>query len=701
MAVTVVFALAAACIAVITTPVYGAAAGNAAGPSKSAETTVRGTDSSGAEKKTKASGAGKKAGAAEKGIEKNSEGKDNKAETVPFSMAVETFYSNSDSMTDQDIIDSARRIRSDGDVLYSELHQEDKCQDVMNVLDAYEAAKVNYIASQINGEMFSEEIKQEKETEAVAAAGLEMSAKDGICREWDRQSDYTRLMITEDAVISEMIPRYQITSCSLKDGVLDLGVDEWMTQGYGASDAKDVVNASSYIYNFSISLKQNAAGVWTPFAINGTDVNFEWLSDKGDPEAESQEAPENLFEVKSDVSPGVTAYARISSAGSAETASIVSFGNEGEGPDRTVENRLSFTVVGSAAPFAPYDPEKEGDFEQDVQFCGTSGLRTNYYSGYNADKAIAYANKYWKHYNHRYTEYRGLDCANFVSQCLNAGGMPQEDGWFPNSLSWINVPAHIRHFKEYGAFLTASNSNVRRGNPVYYDWHGDGVYDHTTLCVGTNSSGMPVVDGHTTNVFHVPWRMGSGGRRGTIYLNKHASSSSSGSRNRWKTVNGKVYYYDGSGKKVKNRFLKVDGSMYYFDKNGVRKTGFFKVNGNYYYASVQNGRLLTGWQKIGGKKYYFSVKNYIRFQGGKFWIAGGTYCFNNSGVLQKGFIRIGRFWYYADKTTGRFVTGWKRISGRWYYFDPKTKVKAIGWKTIDGRKCFFDIKGILRKGRHG
>jgi len=45
-------------------------------------------------------------------------------------------------------------------------------------------------------------------------------------------------------------------------------------------------------------------------------------------------------------------------------------------------------------------------------------------TSYNSSDAVAYANKHWKNYNSNYPDWRddGGDCANFVSQCLYAGG---------------------------------------------------------------------------------------------------------------------------------------------------------------------------------------------------------------------------------------------------------------------------------------
>ena len=155
--------------------------------------------------------------------------------------------------------------------------------------------------------------------------------------------------------------------------------------------------------------------------------------------------------------------------------------------------------------------------------------------------------------------------------------MPKTDDWYPQSVNWINVMGHIRHFKSYGTFLTASNANVVYGNPVYYDWNGNGTYDHVGICVGKNSSGMPVVDAHTSNVYHVPWSMGTRGRRGTIVLRTSAGGSTAAAKksspsvpkNVWKTISGKVYYYGSDGKPVRNKFLHIGDGTYYFNASGV------------------------------------------------------------------------------------------------------------------------------------
>ena len=482
----------------------------------------------------------------------------------------------------------------------------------------------------------------------------------------------------------------------MEDGVMKLAVDEWMTQGYGQTDGTGPENASSYIYNFSLSLKRDQDGLWTPFEVNDTEVNFNWLNHREvDPEMESSEAPDNLYPVKSDADAGVTAYAQIVTDVPGDSGK-----QDGAAPEKAA---VAFEINEKAAvvPFSKAR-ETEAALYADAEVEKTaSDLRTAYYDGYDADDALKYSNKYWKHYNHRYYDYShvGGDCCNFVSQCLSAGGMPHTSDWYPGSIAWINVPATRKHFSQYGMKITADNSSVRRGNPVYYDWQGDGVYDHTALCVGTNSSGMPIVNAHTTNVYHAPWRLGSGGSRQTILLNR--KSSSSYDKNTWKIIDGKVYYLDGKGKKVKKKFMTIDGSRYYFKKSGERASGFFKVDGSWYYASVSTGKLARGWTWIGGKLYYFSRSTYKRYTIGRHLIGGHRYFFSSKGVRLTGFFRYRGKVYYAGQETGWLVSGWKKMNGKWRYFDRKTNVMATGWKTINGHRCYFNSKGILKKGKHG
>ena len=612
---------------------------------------------------------------------------DNETEESSFDLAISDLYRDSGELTDSEILDASKKITSDAGVLLSSVDEKESRQ-VVKALDTFEESKAEYMTARINHTDTAETAVPDT---AGAADDRQMVA------EWNRQCEYAQMMIADSSVIKEMVPRYQIKSCKEDKDTLELGIQEWMTQAYGTEEVNDAFSTSAYSYTYSLKLHRGEDGTWAPSGISGTDANYTWLGEGEDPVQTTQASPLTMYEVKSDLGTATKAYAQISGQdqdqADAQTSAAAPLAFEINSQAIVTDAPLTYTQEMQELSSGAWNMYGAQLYET------AAGAYT-----YSPAKAVAYADKYWSNYNRSYKEYRGVDCANFVSQCLFAGGMPTTDDWYPQSVNWINVMGHIRHFKEYGSFMTAANTNVRVGNPVYYDWNGNGVYDHVGLCVGTNASGMPVVDAHTSNVYHVPWSMGSRGKRATIVLRAGSGSSQAAApdipRNTWQTVGGKVYYLGADGKRVKNSWKLINGLWYYFKADGTRKTGFFKIRSKWYYASVKTGALLKGWQKIGKKWYFFSTADYSRVQGGRYKLGKYHYYFNSKGAMQTGFIKSGKKTYYADKKTGRLAAGWKKISGKWYYFNKSTNARVTGWKKINGKKYYFNSKGVLKKEKH-
>ena len=145
---------------------------------------------------------------------------------------------------------------------------------------------------------------------------------------------------------------------------------------------------------------------------------------------------------------------------------------------------------------------------------------------YDRPAAQAYADKYALSYNPTYARFSGVDCANFASQCAFAGDMPTAgstsgSGWWYDkngsssprddtySLSWINVTRQIGYWSTRRTDWETSAGMLSRGDFIYYDWSGDGVWDHVAVVAGTNSAGQKVIDAHTTDLYHAYWKLGS------------------------------------------------------------------------------------------------------------------------------------------------------------------------------------------------
>lgn len=95
--------------------------------------------------------------------------------------------------------------------------------------------------------------------------------------------------------------------------------------------------------------------------------------------------------------------------------------------------------------------------------------KINNYNSYNRIAARDYAYKYWSSYNPAYTSYKGNggDCANFVSQCLHAGGIPTDATWKADSVSWIRASAVPSYMMNKGYATKTSYTNATAGNFAY------------------------------------------------------------------------------------------------------------------------------------------------------------------------------------------------------------------------------------------
>jgi len=144
---------------------------------------------------------------------------------------------------------------------------------------------------------------------------------------------------------------------------------------------------------------------------------------------------------------------------------------------------------------------------------------------FDRSAAKAYADRYALSYNPTYTSF-SADCANFGSQVMFAGGYPQfgdtyASGWWYDkngtssagndtySHAWIAVANQQGAWNVKYTDFVSSVTDLVAGDYVYYDWTGDGTWDHVAELVGTNSAGQRIVDAHTTDHYHVFWKLGT------------------------------------------------------------------------------------------------------------------------------------------------------------------------------------------------
>lgn len=153
---------------------------------------------------------------------------------------------------------------------------------------------------------------------------------------------------------------------------------------------------------------------------------------------------------------------------------------------------------------------------------------------YDRAKAVEYADKYcganfciddgYK-YNKKYRNFAPLggDCANFVSQALSdkdAGGIRMGGGWLYKkgeaSASWVNAGAFTKGILYSGRAklisrgkyekVVKSTKYISPGDIISYEKGGDIV--HVSIVTAIDSMGVPLVNSHTNDRYHVPWDLG-------------------------------------------------------------------------------------------------------------------------------------------------------------------------------------------------
>ncbi|WNQ12117.1 amidase domain-containing protein [Paenibacillus aurantius] len=142
---------------------------------------------------------------------------------------------------------------------------------------------------------------------------------------------------------------------------------------------------------------------------------------------------------------------------------------------------------------------------------------------YDREAAGRYADTWWNSYNPRFLHFE-VDCSNYVSQCLFAGGAPmnytgkREAGWWFQgrsgkqelwSFSWAVANSLRLYLGGSRTGLRAETvTDPRRlkvGDVISYSWNGDGRFGHSTIVAGLDANGMPLVNAHTVNSKHRYW----------------------------------------------------------------------------------------------------------------------------------------------------------------------------------------------------
>lgn len=131
---------------------------------------------------------------------------------------------------------------------------------------------------------------------------------------------------------------------------------------------------------------------------------------------------------------------------------------------------------------------------------------------YDRLAAVQYAELWWNSTNPAYKNFE-VNCTNFISQCLHAGGAKmrgypnRSSGWWMQNNNWSyswSVANSMRIFLANSkaglrAKIVDGPEQLMPGDVICYDFQGDGRYDHTTFVVAKDKKNMPLVNAQTYN----------------------------------------------------------------------------------------------------------------------------------------------------------------------------------------------------------
>lgn len=137
---------------------------------------------------------------------------------------------------------------------------------------------------------------------------------------------------------------------------------------------------------------------------------------------------------------------------------------------------------------------------------------------YDWEKAVHYAEKWWNDYNPAYPRFL-VDCTNYISQCLLAGGLTmngypvREQGWWYRNNNW-SFSWSVAHSLRWYLGNLAVQQNVLEvktalelypGDIICYDFEGNNRWNHTAIVVAKDQENLPLVNAHTDNSRHRYW----------------------------------------------------------------------------------------------------------------------------------------------------------------------------------------------------
>ena len=197
---------------------------------------------------------------------------------------------------------------------------------------------------------------------------------------------------------------------------------------------------------------------------------------------------------------------------------------------------------------------------------------------------------------------------------------------------------------------------------------------------------------------------------------EYVKSDGTQAENEWLTINGKRYYFNGSGYMAHDGWettypTKKDYTIghhsitYHFDEDGqIDHNEWLHDGGNYWeYVKSDGTQAENEWLTINGKRYYFNGSGYMAHDGWettyptkKDYTIGHhsiTYHFDEDGQIDHNewLHDGGNYWEYVKSDGTQAENEWLTINGKRYYFNGSGYMAHDGWETTYPTKKDYSL----------
>ena len=208
------------------------------------------------------------------------------------------------------------------------------------------------------------------------------------------------------------------------------------------------------------------------------------------------------------------------------------------------------------------------------------------------------------------------------------------------------------------------------------------------------ADGIHVIGG-SSFAFHGSGAMVTGWYRASDG-NWYYFSNSGGYMHKGWILLGRIWYYldPANGKMLADGIHVIGGSSFAFHGSGAMVTGWYHASGGNWYYFSNSGYMHTGWILLGRTWYYLDPADGKMLADGIHAISGSSFAFRSSGAMVTGwYLAPDGFWYYFNGS-GHMHKGWILLGRTWYYLNPADgKMYADQIVSIDGRDSSFSASG--------